>query len=122
VENTSFPFQLGPFSCFALPNYWGDANCNCLLIQTGQHNVLIETGIGDVAAPPGLLLELLQAAGISQTEIDVVILSHADVDHIGGAADAKGTPTFPQARYVLLRDEGDYWSSKPERLPPRILR
>lgn len=93
-------------------------NRNCLLIDTGQHKVLIETGVGNVVSPAGLILAGLQTAGISCAEIDVVMMSHADVDHIGGAADASGTPTFPHARYVVLQEEWDYWSSKPVRLQP----
>jgi glyoxylase-like metal-dependent hydrolase (beta-lactamase superfamily II) len=117
MGNESFSFKVGQFNCLAINDSHG-GNFNCLLIDTGQHKVLIETGLGDVKSPRGWLMDQLQSAGISPSEIDVVIFSHADVDHIGGAADASGTPTFPQARYVLLREEWDFWSSKPERLPP----
>jgi len=80
--------------------------------------VLIDTGTGDATSPPGLLLDRLRAAGLAPTEIDVVILSHADFDHIGGAADASGKVAFPNARYVLPRAEWAFWSAQPERLRP----
>jgi glyoxylase-like metal-dependent hydrolase (beta-lactamase superfamily II) len=103
----SFSFKVGQFSCMAL-NDSQDINCNCLLIDTGQHKVLIETGNGDSTTPPGQLLDLLQVVGIAPAEIDVVILSHADADHIGGTADASGMLAFPQARHILSRDEWDF--------------
>ncbi len=39
-------------------------------------------------------------AGAPPETIDVVILSHADFDHIGGAVDESGNPTFSNARYA----------------------
>jgi glyoxylase-like metal-dependent hydrolase (beta-lactamase superfamily II) len=48
----------------------------------------------------------------------VVILSHADFDHIGGAADASGTVAFPHARYILPRAEWAFRATQPERLRP----
>src|SRR5690349_23404246 len=59
MEYASFPFQVGHFNCLVI-NDANEGNSNCLLIDTGQHKVLVETGIGDSASPPGLLLERLQ--------------------------------------------------------------
>jgi glyoxylase-like metal-dependent hydrolase (beta-lactamase superfamily II) len=110
-----FRFQVGQFNCLAI-NDLDDGNCNILLVDTGQKEVLVETGCGDVATPPGKLLERLRQAGITPNEIDIVILTHADIDHIGGAVDQSGNQTFPKARLILSRKEWEYWSSKPERL------
>lgn len=119
MENNSFhfKFKVGGFECMAIHD--GDANDwdrNVLLIKTDQQNVLIDTGNGIDLTPRGFLLDRLQAVGISPADVDVVILSHADWDHIGGAADEKGEPVFPRARYVLPKAEWDFWASKPERL------
>jgi glyoxylase-like metal-dependent hydrolase (beta-lactamase superfamily II) len=74
---------------------WG---CCALVVETGQQRALIDMGCGYDATPTGRLMERLQAAGLAADEIDVVVLSHADCDHVGGAVDADGQPDFPRAR------------------------
>jgi glyoxylase-like metal-dependent hydrolase (beta-lactamase superfamily II) len=87
----------------------------CLLIHAGRHRVLVDTGIGLERPRPnqGKLLSLLQSEGIEPDQIDTVILSHAHVDHIGGCLNDFGQPAFPNARFVMLRQEWDYWMSNP---------
>lgn len=112
------PFRIGSFECVALRD-GDDWDRNILLIKTGDHHILIDTGLGREREPiPALLLERLALAGTSADEIDVVILTHADWDHTQGAVDANGQPAFPNARYVLTRDERAFWSSNPERHLP----
>jgi glyoxylase-like metal-dependent hydrolase (beta-lactamase superfamily II) len=86
----------------------------CLLIQTGKHKILVDTGLGNVDFAPnaGNLLQNLQAEGIQPGDIDTVILSHAHGDHIGGNADPAGRPTFPHARYIMRKEEWDFWTSE----------
>jgi glyoxylase-like metal-dependent hydrolase (beta-lactamase superfamily II) len=119
MGNDGYRFRLGRFDCLAINDVvGGDGNCNCLLIQTGEHRVLIDTGSGDTMPSPPRLVGQLYAAGISPDEIDVVALSHGDTDHIGGAADELGNVTFPRARHVLARAEWDYWAARPQRIRP----
>ena len=120
MDNKTFHFTIGSLKCLAI-NDGERGNANCLLIDTGLHKVLLETGCGDGTTPPGLLLERLQAVGISPTAIDVVIVSHADADHIGGAVDADGNLIFPQARYFLSPEEWAFWSSDTQRVRPNAL-
>ncbi len=91
---------------------------NCLLVQTGEKNILIDTGIGakedakfrDIFRidPVGALLPQLQAVEVGPQNIDWVINTHLHFDHCGGntVLDGDGArPTFPRATYFVQRGE-----------------
>jgi len=84
-----------------------------LLINTGQHRVLVDTGEGSLEPTTGKLIPNLRAEGVMPEDIDTVILTHAHPDHFGGNINSEGKPTFPNARYVLTRDEWNFWIPKP---------
>ena len=84
----------------------------CLYINTGQHRVLVDTGAGKLSPDTGKLLPNLQKEGIASDDIDVVILTHAHPDHIGGNTSLEGRPVFPQARWAIRRDEWEFWTSQ----------
>ena len=39
-----------------------------------------------------------------------MVLTHAHPDHVGGAVNAQGRPTFPNARYVISEAEWEFWT------------
>jgi glyoxylase-like metal-dependent hydrolase (beta-lactamase superfamily II) len=93
----------------------------CLLVQTGQANVLIETGIGDKFDAKNAdiygvdhsttLLDELKTHGLSPADIDVVINTHLHFDHCGWNTRRETlglVPTFPRARYVIQRGEWEH--------------
>lgn len=84
-----------------------------LVINTGQHLVLVDTGAGGLEPTTGKLIPNLQAEGIKPEDIDTVILTHGHPDHIGGSTDSQGRPAFPKARYIMWKDEWDFWISEP---------
>ncbi|MFQ5710236.1 MAG: MBL fold metallo-hydrolase [Candidatus Geothermarchaeales archaeon] len=84
-----------------------------LVINTGQHRVLVDTGAGSLEPTTGKLIPNLQAEGIAPEDIDIVILTHGHPDHIGGNVDDEGKPAFPNARYIMWKDEWDFWTSEP---------
>jgi glyoxylase-like metal-dependent hydrolase (beta-lactamase superfamily II) len=86
----------------------------CLLVDTGQQRVLVDTGAGGLAPTTGRLIQNLRAAGTPPEEIDVVVVTHAHPDHIGGAIDGEGRLAFPNARYVMHADEWAFWTSAPD--------
>jgi len=85
----------------------------CLLIQTGDRKILVDTGIGDKQderfqahfEPHGdeTLLGSIGELGFRAEEITDVLLTHFHFDHVGGAVryNEKGQlqPTFPNATY-----------------------
>jgi glyoxylase-like metal-dependent hydrolase (beta-lactamase superfamily II) len=85
-----------------------------LLVETGKEVILFDTGNGasGFVPPPsgGRLGAQLALAGIAPEDIDLVILSHAHPDHIGGVME-NGKPRFPRARYVMGETEHAFWSS-----------
>ena len=88
----------------------------CLVIDTGKHRVLVDTGAGGLGPNTGKLLPNLQSGGIKPGDIDTVILTHGHPDHIGGNTDAQGRPVFPNARFVIWKAEWYFWISDLEKL------
>jgi hypothetical protein len=89
-----------------------------LVVQTGDYLVLVDTGMGTGVPTTGKLMANLQAAGFQAKDFDTVILTHAHPGHIGGTLDQAGRPAFPNARYVMSRDEWAFWEAGPLAAPP----
>lgn len=88
---------------------------HCALLETPTARVLMDTGLGRLAgangAPAGHLVEALASAGYAPDDIDVVLISHAHPDHIGGLL-TDGQVTFQRARHVMSAVEWGYWTSE----------
>jgi glyoxylase-like metal-dependent hydrolase (beta-lactamase superfamily II) len=102
------------------------AGLNSLLIRTGSHNLLVETGIGNklpdkvrrIYGQPARLLDNLSAAGVSPEDIDVVINTHLHFDHCGWNTVRKGNrmiATFPKATYYAPEGEWRHGQKQYER-------
>ncbi len=85
----------------------------CVLVDTGQERILLDTGAGSLLESTGKLVENLRLAGISPDSIGYILLTHAHPDHIGGVE------SFPDAKIVMSRKEWAFWIENPElpRLP-----
>jgi glyoxylase-like metal-dependent hydrolase (beta-lactamase superfamily II) len=99
---------------------------NSVVVRTGHHTVLIETGIGNklsdrmvkIYGQPAQLLDNLAAAGIGPEDIDVVINSHLHFDHCGWNTIRKGdrmVATFPKAQYYAQEAEWQHGRRQHER-------
>ncbi|HYF41100.1 MAG TPA: MBL fold metallo-hydrolase [Ramlibacter sp.] len=100
----------------------GHLCCHCLLLETAQGLVLVDTGLGlrDVAEPrtrlSGFFLALLspdfraemtaarqvEQLGFRRSDVRHIVLTHLDFDHAGGLDD------FPEATVHMLAQERDY--------------
>ncbi|WP_341304566.1 MBL fold metallo-hydrolase [Pseudomonas sp. TMP25] len=93
-----------------------DLGCRALLVQEEGRNILVETGIGAFFSPEmkqrfgvqeerHVLLDSLAEVGLSDADIDIVLLTHLHFDHAGGllAAWEDGQPArllFPNAQFI----------------------
>ncbi len=89
-----------------------------LVVETDGRRIVVDTCVGndkERAIPffcnlQGAFLADLAAAGYPRESIDTVICTHLHSDHVGWntmLVDGKWVPTFPNARYVLVRAEVD---------------
>jgi glyoxylase-like metal-dependent hydrolase (beta-lactamase superfamily II) len=94
----------------------------CFLVRSGEHRVLIDTGLGSIPLftfRGGALMGELAAAGVRPEEIDTVFITHLHSDHCGTCAlegDNGLRPAFPNAVYRWTSDEHAHWLSAPQ--PP----
>ena len=91
----------------------------CLLIESGEGLILVDTGYGTKLSPKWLqqlnltsdtrLLDNLAAVGFTAADVRLVINTHLHPDHCGGnttfGPDRQLQPTFPKATYLMQRLE-----------------
>jgi glyoxylase-like metal-dependent hydrolase (beta-lactamase superfamily II) len=91
------------------------------LLVRGERTLLIDAGIGGKMDPKSIdiygidrthdLDRSLADAGVSRSDIDIVLATHLHFDHAGGftARTPSGNivPAFPRARYVVRTSEWD---------------
>ncbi len=93
------------------PDQWTEwiSPYNCLLINTGEYLVLVDTGANGLSQSTGRLIQNLKANGIEPEDIDIVIITHCHPDHINGITLDNGELTFPNARFAMWKGEWDFW-------------
>ena len=101
------------------PQTWTEwlSDYTCVLVDTGDHRVLIDTGMGQHTPTTGRLAPNLAALGVAPGDVDTVVLTHGHPDHLGGNVDAKGRLAFPNARFVMWRSEWEHWTTPLEHVP-----
>lgn len=97
------------------------------VVKTGRHTILIDTCCGngkDRSTRPEFhhlntdYLATLAGAGVKPEQVDFVMCTHLHWDHVGWNTrllDGQWVPTFPNARYIIAREEYDYWHARFQR-------
>ena len=98
-----------PYESHLTPDHKLRLNIACFLVRSDGRTILVDTGLGP--KPPGAqdylageLLDDFKAKGIRLEGIDMVVMTHADRDHVGWnlqSREGKYVPTFPNARYWM---------------------
>jgi glyoxylase-like metal-dependent hydrolase (beta-lactamase superfamily II) len=82
---------------------------NGFLVNTGEHLILVDTGLGRCGGPTaGHLVDNLKAAGYRPEDVDAVLITHMHGDHVCGLS-AGGARVFPKAIVYAAEAEIAYW-------------
>lgn len=92
------------------------------LLRSAGKIILVDTCVGDCKQRPrpefdGAVwnwLDRLEQCGVAPEQVDIVLSTHLHVDHIGWntrLVDGLWVPTFPNARYLFVDKEYEYWRS-----------
>lgn len=79
--------------------------------RKGDRNVLVDAGWGKEHKVEGHTADLLYEAGIPESDITDILLTHMDTDHIGGLLN-NGAPVYPNATLWVSRPEYEAWVVK----------
>src|SRR5713101_262211 len=109
-----------------IPNFATDEgrlkmSIHSLMVETPSHRIVVDTGLGNDKEGRKVptwnnrknpFLETMTSAGFTPDTIDTVLCTHLHVDHVGWNTmlrDGVWVPTFPRARYLMGRQEFEYW-------------
>ena len=94
------------------------ADVHTFVVDTGEHVILCDAGCGNGKSYPMQpiwsnlntpFLERLEQAGYGRDDVDIILCTHAHLDHVGwfSMQDDSGAwvPTFPNARLIMVKDE-----------------
>ncbi len=102
---------------------------NAVIVNTGRHLVLFDTGMGDsmgeasrmFGPTTGRLLRNMRAAGIEPAQIDMVVATHAHCDHIWALVDANGQRNFPNAQVAISEADVRFWTDDANKRGPAFM-
>jgi glyoxylase-like metal-dependent hydrolase (beta-lactamase superfamily II) len=105
---------------------------HALLVDSPGLRLVVDTCVGN-DRPRRMLggrslssafLQHLTDTGWSRQSVDVVVCTHLHVDHVGWNTmmqDGHWVPTFPNARYLIGREEFEHWRTVDDGEHPAIL-
>jgi glyoxylase-like metal-dependent hydrolase (beta-lactamase superfamily II) len=83
----------------------------CIYIDTGKQRILIDCGVGTYFHDEDQLQVLLKRERIPNESIDIVIITHAHPDHVGGILNDNGNLNFPNAKYYSSESEWKFYET-----------
>lgn len=86
---------------------------SCLLLEMAERHILIDGGFDPEVVRTGL-----REAGVGEIDVDLVLITHGDTDHIAGLVDAEHRLIYPNAEFVLHRELWEAWISDGKRGDP----
>jgi glyoxylase-like metal-dependent hydrolase (beta-lactamase superfamily II) len=95
-------------------------NIGTFAVRSDGRTILVDTGLGETQRegyPQGNLLANLRQEGITPEDVDLVLITHLHLDHVGWNTverDGVRVPTFPKARYLIVRDEWEAFTMRQE--------
>jgi glyoxylase-like metal-dependent hydrolase (beta-lactamase superfamily II) len=124
VLDEAIPENLRPIEWLA-PHFIdaaGEArwSIHAFVVEVGSRKIVVDTCVGNDKNLPVAFWNKLstsfmadfERAGFRREEIDTVLCTHLHVDHVGWntmLVDGAWIPTFPNARYLVARDEWNHW-------------
>src|SRR5258705_9726895 len=90
-----------------------DVSDEGFLVNTGKQLILVDVGAGTWwgGGALGRLLGSLRGAGYTPEEVDLVLVTHFNSDHVGGLTTQAGKRVFPQADVYVAKADSDFWLS-----------
>ena len=97
------------------------------VIKTSHHTILVDTCVGNHKSRPARpswhmqnspFIEELASVGVHPEEVDIVLCTHLHVDHVGWNTkllDGRWVPAFPNAKYIVSRNEFELWAARYEK-------
>ena len=88
---------------------------NILVLNTGSHLVLFDTGMGQspmFGPTTGKMMQNLEVAGIDPASIDAVLCTHGHCDHVWGIMTDDGRRNFPNAQIYISQADFDFWTDE----------
>ncbi|RJF76642.1 MBL fold metallo-hydrolase [Rhodopseudomonas palustris] len=82
---------------------------NQYLVEDGERRILIDAGPAGSIGQTGSLPQALGALGLQRDQIDAVIVTHMDKDHMGGLI-VDGKNNYPKAELYVDRRDVRHWS------------
>ena len=81
--------------------------------------IMVDTGMGPGPHPSranrtGDMINQLKISGVNPEDVDLVLITHMHIDHVGWNIDYSGSepkPTFPNARYLAPQLDWDHFTN-----------